>query len=103
VSKNYGRIHGGILLLVITSDDKYLFTSGFQENGHVKQFLVSGGQMIKDYGPTFENNGVESITTTPNNKWLFAAINRGHLKQIYLESQQEVYDYRQIHDYAITC
>jgi WD40 repeat protein len=87
-----------IYSIAITRDDKHLWTSGYERDGHVKQFLVSGGQMIKDYGPIFQNYGVFSITTTPDNKWLFAVSRAGHLKQISLESQQVVHDYGQIHD-----
>jgi hypothetical protein len=41
------------------------------------------------------------MTTTPDNKWLFAASREGHLKQISLKSQQEVHDYGKIHDDGI--
>jgi hypothetical protein len=58
--------------------------------------------MIKDYGEILENVGVESIITTADNKWLFAASNEGHMKQISLESQQEVLDYGQIHEDGIS-
>ncbi len=82
VVRDYGKIHGQIMSIAISSDDKYLFTSGVENNGHVKQFLVSDGQMINDYGATFENDGIRSITTTPDNKYLFAGSNTGYLKQI---------------------
>jgi hypothetical protein len=58
--------------------------------------------MIKDYGAIFGSYKVLTITTTPDNKWLFAASNEGHLKQISLESQQVVHNYGQIHDLGIT-
>jgi hypothetical protein len=58
--------------------------------------------MIKDYGAMLENVGVESIITTADNKWLFAASNEGHMKQISLKSQQVVHDYGQIHDDGIS-
>jgi WD40 repeat protein len=103
VIKDYGKTHGCIYSIAITSDDKYLLTSGFEANGHVKQFLVSSGKMIKDYGPIFED-GVGSITKTPDNKWLFASSFRGgRLKQISLKSQQVVHDYGKIHDDRIHC
>jgi hypothetical protein len=54
---------------------------------------VSDGQMVKDYSPIFENDGTRSMTTTPDNKYLFAGGYEGHLKQISLESQQVVHDY----------
>ena len=56
--------------------------------------------MIKDYDPIFEC-GVVSMITTPNKKWLFFASYGGHLKQISLETQQVVHDYRQIHGHQI--
>jgi hypothetical protein len=58
--------------------------------------------MIIDYGPIF-GDGLESITTTPDNKWLFAASTAGHLKQICLKSQKVVHDYGQIHGTSIKC
>jgi hypothetical protein len=54
--------------------------------------------MIEDYGAVFENDSVQSMISTPDNKWLFAASKRGHLKQIPLESHEEVHDYGKIHD-----
>ncbi len=48
VVRDYGKIHGGINSIAITSDDKYLYTSGQEFNGHVKQFSIRHGQMIKD-------------------------------------------------------
>jgi WD40 repeat protein len=60
--------------------------------------------MIKDYGPIFENeDGVMSMTTTPDNEWLFAGGSGGGLKQISLKRQQVVHDYREAHDRAISC
>jgi WD40 repeat protein len=64
---------------------------------------MRNGQMIKDHGPTFEKDAVWSITTTPDNKWLFAASTGGYLKQISLESQQVAHDYGKIHDDYIRC
>ena len=84
---DYGKIHANINSIAISSDDKYLWTSGSEHNGHVKQFSVIDGKMIKDYGPIFKR-GLASITPTPDNKWLFAASNEGHLKQISLRSQK---------------
>jgi WD40 repeat protein len=46
--------------------------------------------------------GVAKITTTLDNKFLFAASNGGCLKQISLESQEVVHDYGQIHAHDIT-
>jgi WD40 repeat protein len=80
-----------------------IFTSGSEHNGHVKQFSVSDGQMVKDYGPIFGNYEVRLIITTPDNKYLFAASTGGHLKQISLETQQLVHDYGKIHDRRISC
>jgi hypothetical protein len=37
------------------------------------------------------------MTTTPDTKYLFAASEEGHLKQISLQSQQVVHDYCKIH------
>jgi WD40 repeat protein len=91
------------LAIAITSDDKYLFTSGSEDNGHVKQFSVIDGKMIKDYGVVFGDGGVWSITTTPDNEWFFAASRLGHLKQMSLESQQVVHDYGKIHEHPVTC
>ncbi len=48
VVSDYGKMHGRIYAIAITSDDSYLFTSNLQDNGHVKQFSVRNGQMIKD-------------------------------------------------------
>jgi WD40 repeat protein len=62
---------------------------------------VRHGQTIKDSGAIFENYGKQSITTTPDNKWLFAAGLEGHLKQISLKTQQVVHDYGKIHDEEI--
>jgi WD40 repeat protein len=101
--RDYGKIHDVISSIAISSDGKYLFTSDFEENGHVKQFLVSDGQMIKGYVALFENDGVYSITATADNKWLFAASNKGHLKQISLESQELVHDYGKVHVTYIAC
>jgi WD40 repeat protein len=100
--KNYGKIHENIPSMAISSDDKYLFTSDCEENCHVKQFLVSDGQMVKDYGALFER-GIASITTTPDNKYLFAGSDKGHLKQICLERREVVHDYGKIHDDGIIC
>jgi hypothetical protein len=102
VVKDYGKIHGRIKSITITSDDKYLWTSGFEENSHVKSFSVRHGQMIKDYGAIFQR-GVRSIITTADKKYIFAASYEGHLKQISPESQEVVHDYGKIHDYSITC
>jgi hypothetical protein len=43
------------------------------------------------------------MTKTPDNKWLFAASDTGHLKQISLERQEVVNDYGKIHDSSISC
>jgi hypothetical protein len=59
--------------------------------------------MMKDYGPIFKNNQVQSITTTPDIKWLFAASSGGHLNQISLVSYKVVHDHGKIHDRSITC
>jgi WD40 repeat protein len=48
VIRDYGKIHEGINSIAITSDDKYLYTSGNEENAHVKQFSVKYGRIIKD-------------------------------------------------------
>jgi hypothetical protein len=58
--------------------------------------------MIKSYGQIFEN-GVMSMITTPDKKYLFAANKGGRLKQISLESQEVVHDYEQIHNGQIPC
>jgi WD40 repeat protein len=102
VFRDYGKIHKKIWSIAITSDNKYLFTSCYEKNGHVKQFLVSDGQMVKDYGPIFEL-GIASITTTPDKKYLFAASYAGHLKQISIESREVVQDYGKINDEPIAC
>jgi WD40 repeat protein len=102
VVKNYGKIHGEIKAIAITSDDKYLWTSGSEMNGKVKQFSVNDGQMIKDHGLIFENDGVRSITSTPDHRWMFAGSREGCMKQISLESQQVVHDYGKIHDDRIS-
>jgi hypothetical protein len=59
--------------------------------------------MIKDYGPIFKINQEKRITTTPENKWLFAVSSGGHLNQISLVSHKEAHDYGKIHDRSITC
>jgi WD40 repeat protein len=59
--------------------------------------------MIKDYGAILKRDRVWSITTTPENKWLFAASNKRHLKQISLESQEVVHDYWKIDDDSFGC
>jgi WD40 repeat protein len=89
--------------IAITSNDKYLFTSDLAENGHVKQLSVRNGQLIKDYGQNFGDNGVLSIILTSDNKWLFSGSSKGHLKQISLETQQVVHDYGKIHDTYNMC
>jgi WD40 repeat protein len=89
--------------IAISSDDKYIFTSDQFYNGHVKQFSVRTGKMIKDFGEEFWGEGIRSIITTPDGKYLFAAGNHGHLKQICLESQQVVHDYGRIHNESIDC
>jgi WD40 repeat protein len=103
VVKNYGKIHANIESIVISSDDKYLFTSDCEDNGHVKQFLVRNGQMTKDHGVIFEDNAIRSMITTPDNNYLFTGSFSGHLKQISLKSQQEVHDYGKIHCSEISC
>jgi WD40 repeat protein len=104
VVRDYGK-HGNIRSIAITSDDKYIFTSGIEDYGKVIQFSVSDGKMIKHHGQVFEGEGVQSITTTLDNKYLFAGSNRGNLKQINLdlEGQEIVSHYPKIHDNAITC
>jgi hypothetical protein len=59
--------------------------------------------MIKDYGAIFQNDGVASIITTPDNKYLFVGSTLGYLKQICLESQEIVHNYWGIHGNWITC
>jgi hypothetical protein len=93
--------------IAITSDDKYIFT-GDSKYGHIKQFSVIDGLMIKDYGQMFEHNfmlehGVLSMTTTADNEWLFVTSMRGHLKQISLASQEVVHDYGKIQYDVIKC
>jgi WD40 repeat protein len=61
------------------------------------QISVRHAKMIKDYGVIFENIVVQSIATTPDNKYLFAGSFEGHLKQISRESQRVVHDYGKIH------
>jgi hypothetical protein len=56
--------------------------------------------MTKDHGAIFDDR-VASITTTPENKWHFAASHQGHLKQISLVSQQVACDHGKIHDIRI--
>jgi hypothetical protein len=48
VVRDYGKIHDVISSIATSSDDKFLFTSDFEESGHVKQFSVIDGKMIKD-------------------------------------------------------
>jgi WD40 repeat protein len=91
-----------ILSIAITSDDKYLITGDSEEPSNVKQFSVSGGKMIKDYGGIIPYR-VVSITTTADNKWLFIGSIEGHLQQTSLESQQLVKDYGKIHYLGISC
>ena len=67
VVRDYGKVHGKIFSIAITSDDKYLWKSGCGDNGLMKQFFVRNGKMIKDYGTIFKNIGVESILTMPDN------------------------------------
>jgi WD40 repeat protein len=86
VVRDFGRIQLGIETIAITSDDKYLFVGGLEKRNHIKQFSVRNGRMIKDHGLIFENDGVWSMTTTSDNKWLFAAGKEGYLKQISLQS-----------------
>jgi WD40 repeat protein len=60
--------------------------------------------MIKDHGRIFKHDGVQTITTTPDTKWLFAASPEGHLKQIRLDGHEEVKDYGDIYNgHHITC
>jgi WD40 repeat protein len=89
--------------MVISSDDKYLWTCDREFNGHIKQFSVRYGQEIKDLGTIFGDGEIMTMVTTPDNKYLFAASRKGHLKQISLESQQVVHDYGKIHDDGIGC
>jgi hypothetical protein len=104
VLRDYGEIHGNIQSIAITSDDKYIFTSCILSHlGHLRQFSVRHGKMIKNYGKIFETIGMWAIITTPDNKWLFAASSDSQLKQISLESQQVVHDYGKIHDKSFTC
>jgi WD40 repeat protein len=58
--------------------------------------------MTKDFGEIF-GDGVFAITLTPDNKWLFAATHRGHLKQICLETQEVVMDFGRVHMKHVTC
>jgi hypothetical protein len=54
--------------------------------------------MLKDYGVIFKYDGVLSIATTLDKKWLFACSGGGGtLKQISLGSQQLVHDHGEIH------
>jgi WD40 repeat protein len=89
--------------MALSSDDQYVFTSNHEKNDYIKQFSVETGQMIKAYGPIFENDFVLQITLTPDNKWLFAASIEGHLKQYSLRSQKLIHDYGQIHGERIGC
>jgi hypothetical protein len=70
--------------MAITADDRYLFASDHW--GEVKQFRVSDGRMVKHYGQLFKY-GIQSMTTTPDNKYLFTGGTSGYLKQICLKSQ----------------
>ena len=54
VVRDYSKIHGEIHSIGVTSDEKHLWTSGCEDNGHVKQFCVTDGHMIQDYGVLFE-------------------------------------------------
>jgi WD40 repeat protein len=87
--------------MAITADDRYLFT-GDCKNATIKQFRVSDGRVIKNYPQLFEG-GIVIMTTTLDNKYLFAGGNFGELKQICLESQEEVRHYGKIHDGPIYC
>jgi WD40 repeat protein len=89
--------------MALSSDDQYVFTSKYEKNDYIKQFSVETGQMIKAYGPIFENDIVLQITLTPDNEWLFAASWKGHLKQYSLRSQKLIHDYGQIHGERIGC
>jgi hypothetical protein len=68
----------------------------------VKQFRVSDGRIVKDYGRLF-SSGIASMIITADNKYLFAGGGRGHLMQICLESQKVVHDYGQIYNSSINC
>ncbi len=89
--------------MALSSDNEFVFTSNHEKNDYIKQSSVGTGQMIKAYGPIFENDFVLQITLTPDNKWLFAASPGGHLKKISLWSQKRVYGYGKIHSQRITC
>ena len=82
--------------MAITADNRYLFT-GDIEDGDVKQFRVSDGRMIKHYHQLLED-GISSLITTHDSKYLFAGGKRGQLKQICLESQELVHDYGKIYN-----
>ena len=103
IVKDFGKIHGCIGSIAITSDDKFLFTSGEENNGHIKKFLVIGGQMMKDQGVIFKNGGVWAINVTFDNKYLFAGSEVGNLKQISLEIGTVIHDYGEIHGDSIRC
>jgi hypothetical protein len=52
--------------------------------------------MIKHYSALSEN-GIASMATTPDSKYLFAGSDTGNLQQICVESQEVVHDYGKIH------
>jgi hypothetical protein len=53
--------------------------------------------MIKDYGRIWKH-GINSMITTPDNKYLFVCSENGELKQICLEQRIVVHEYRTVYN-----
>ena len=94
MQKDYGQIHSDIRSIVLTPDDKYLFTGDYQK-GIIKQWSINDQELVKIYERVF-TDGVTSLFITLDGKYLFVGGQFGKLKQFDIISQQEVKNYGKV-------
>jgi len=73
-----------------TPDNKSLFVSN--EYGHLKQFSVEDGSLVKDYG-IVHSDSLSSLDITADGQWLFTSSISGEFKKWSVAEQKLVKDF----------
>jgi WD40 repeat protein len=83
-----------IWTMATTPDNKSLFAAN--EYGHLKQFSVKDGSLLKDYG-VVHSDSLSSLTITNDGKWLFTSSISGEFKKWDVSKQSLVKDFGKIY------
>jgi WD40 repeat protein len=83
-----------IWTMASTPDNKSLFAAN--EYGHLKQFSVTSGSLLKDFG-IVHSDSLSSLTITPDGAYLFTSSISGELKKWSIPQQVLLKDFGKIY------